>query len=66
MPLESMDHDRLLMLAKLTQMEADAIQQRYHHSARGHPERRRAAELQSEAAMLRREIKKRKKGMRNG
>ncbi|WDS36225.1 hypothetical protein [Pseudoxanthomonas sp.] len=67
MPLESMDHDRLLMMARLTQMDADAHQQRYSHNARGHPGKKRAAQLQAEASVLRREIKRRKReGKGNG
>jgi hypothetical protein len=61
MPLESMDHDRLLVMAKLTQMEADATQQRYSHNARGHPGKKRAAQLQAEASLMRKEIKRRKR-----
>lgn len=59
--LASMDDDRLLVLAKLTQLEADAHQQRYSHNHKGHPGRRKAAQLQAEAAVLRREIKRRKR-----
>lgn len=60
-PLDCMDHDRLLMMERITQMEADAHQQRYSHNHRGHPGRLRAAQLQSEAAQMRREIKRRKR-----
>lgn len=62
MPLRDMDLDRLLVMARLTQLEADATQQRYSHNHRGHPGRLRAAQLQSEAAQMRREIKRRKRG----
>lgn len=61
MPLRDMDLDRLLVMARLTQLEADAAQQRYRHNARGHPGRKRAAQLQAEAAVLRREVKRRKR-----
>lgn len=60
-PLSTMDHDRLLVMARLTQMEADAYQSRHSHNARGHPGKRRAAQLQAEASVLRREIKRRKR-----
>jgi len=56
-----MDHDRLLVMARLTQMEADAYRQRYSHNARGHPGKQRAAQLQAEASLLRKEIKRRKR-----
>ncbi len=54
---ESLDH--LKLRARLAQLEADAYQQRYSHNNRGHPGRVRASQLQSEAAMLRREIRRR-------
>lgn len=60
-PLDSMDLDRLKVMARLTQMEADATQQRYSHNQRGHPGRVRASQLQREAALMRREIKRRKR-----
>lgn len=59
--LECMDYDRLVMMTKLTQLDADAHQQRYSHNHKGHPGRRKAAQLQAEAAVLRREIKRRKR-----
>lgn len=55
------DFERLKVMAKLTQMEADETQRRYSHNRRGHPGRVRASQLQREAAMMRREIKRRRK-----
>lgn len=61
MPLAEMDLDRLKVMARLTQMEADETQRRYSHNGRGHPGRVRASQLQREAALMRREIKRRRK-----
>lgn len=57
--LHSMDLDRLKVMARLTQMDADEHQRHYRKQERGHPGRVRASQLQSEAAMLRREIRRR-------